>query len=118
MNDLEGLMIYKQYLELIYYMENITIKYPKCEKSGMVSEIKKFTYDGMEMIILANKEYNKSKRIYILNLIDVDLKMLKVMIRISYKKRYINGNNYKVWSKKISNIGNLLGGWIKICQKV
>ncbi len=25
--------------------------------------------------------------------------------------------NYTAWSKKITNIGNLLGGWIKSCQK-
>lgn len=41
MNELEGLMIYKQYLELIYYTGNITIKYPKSEKESMVSKIKR-----------------------------------------------------------------------------
>ncbi len=117
MNDLEGLTIYKQYVELIYYTENITIKYPKVEKLSMVSEIKNITYNGMRLIILANKEFNKSKRLEILNTIDVELKMLKVMSRVSYKKKYINSNNYKAWSKKITNIGNLLGGWIKSCLK-
>lgn len=105
MNELEGLMIYKQYLGMIYYTENITLKYPKSEKGAMVVEIKRITYNGMRKIILANKEFNKNKRIIILNEIDVELKMLKVMIRVSYKK-------------KIYNIGNLLGGWIKSCLKV
>ena len=106
MNDIEGLMIYKQYLEMIYYTENITLK-----------QIKRITYNGMRMIILANKEFNKNRRIVILNEIDVELKMLKVMIRVSYKKKYINSKNYSAWSKKIYNIGNLLGGWIKSCLK-
>lgn len=118
MNELVGLMIYKQYLEMIYYTENITLKYPKSEKGAMVDEIKKITYNGMRKIILANKEFNKNKRIIILNEIDVELKMLKVMIRVSYKKKYINSKNYSAWSKKIYNIGNLLGGWIKSCLKV
>lgn len=118
MNELEGLMIYKQYLEMIYYMENITLKYPKSEKLSMVSEIKNLTYRGMRKIILANKEYNKGKRLIILNDLDVDLKMVKVMIRISYRKKYISIRNYHAWSKKVTNIGNLLGGWIKICLKV
>lgn len=118
MNELEGLMIYKQYLEMIYYTENITLKYPKSEKGAMVDEIKKITYNGMRKIILANKEFNKIKRIIILNEIDVELKMLKVMIRVSYRKKYINSKNYSAWSKKIYNIGNLLGGWIKSCLKV
>ena len=72
----------------------------------------------MRKIILANKEFNKIKRIIILNEIDVELKMLKVMIRVSYRKKYINSKNYSAWSKKIYNIGNLLGGWIKSCLKV
>lgn len=113
MNDVEGLMIYKQYMELIYYMENIVLKYPKCEKLSLVSNIKNNTYLGMKKIIMANKEFNKGKRINILNDLDTDMKILKVLIRLSYKKKYINGNNYRAWSKKISNIGNLLGGWIK-----
>lgn len=112
MNDVEGLMIYKQYMELIYYMENIVLKYPKC----LVGNIKNNTYLGMKKIIMANKEFNKGKRINILNDLDTDMKILKVLIMLSYKKKYINGNNYRAWSKKISNIGNLLGGWIKSCR--
>jgi len=117
-NDLEGLMIYKQYLEMIYYTENIVKKYPKSERLSLVSNIKDNTYSGMKKIILAQKEYNKSKRIIILNELDSDLKMLKVLIRISYKNKYINNKNYSAWSKKIMNISNLLGSWIKSCLKV
>lgn len=118
MNDLEELIIYKQYLEMIYYMEMITIKYPKCEREGLVSVIKKYTYEGMKLIIKINKEFNKNKKIEILNELDVILKMLKVLVRVSYKRKYITSSNYKAWSKKITNIGNLLGGLIKVCLKV
>ncbi len=47
MNELEGLIIYKQYIELIYYTEVITVKYPKVEKYSLVSKIKNITYNGM-----------------------------------------------------------------------
>ncbi len=110
-------MIYKQYLEMIYYTENITKKYPKSEKLSLVSMIKNNTYLGMKKIILAQKEYSKNKRLIILNGLDSDMKMLKVLIRISYKGKYINVKNYGAWSKKITNICNLLGGWINSCLK-
>ena len=71
----------------------------------------------MKKIILAQKEYNHSKRLTILNELDVDLKILKVLIRVSYKQKYINTKNYSAWSKKIFNIANLLGCWIKSCLK-
>lgn len=52
MNELEGLMIYKQYLGMIYYTENITLKYPKSEKGAMVDELKKIRLIGMNYLNL------------------------------------------------------------------
>ena len=117
-SNLEELIIYKQYLEMIYYTEMITEKYPKVEKYSLVSEIKRNTYQGMKLIIRGEREFVKSKKIEYLKELDVVLKMLKVLIRVSYKRKYINIKNYSAWSKKITNIGNLLGGWIVICRRV
>ena len=112
MNNVEELTIYKQFLELIYYTEQITIKYPKVEKYSLVSNLKNIPYEGMELVIMIYKEYNKQVKIKLLNDLDMKLKMLKVLIRVSHKRKYINGKNYYAWSKKIFNIGNLTGGWI------
>lgn len=112
----EDLIIYKQYVELIYYTEMITEKYPKVEKLSLVTTLKNTTYAGMKNIIDAFKQYNKVDKIKFLNSLDSNLKFLKVLIRISYKRKYISVKNYTSWVKKITNISNLLGGWIKACQ--
>lgn len=117
MNELERLMIYKQYVELIYYTETILKKYPKTEKFSLVQTIKNTTYSGIKKIIESQNEYDKTIRIKILKSLDTDLKFLKVLIRVSYKNKYITVKNYTAWSKKITNIGNLLGGWINSCLK-
>ena len=49
--------------------------------------------------------------------LDVILKSMQVFVRISYKNKYINIRNYEAWSKKIYNLGNLLGGWINTWSK-
>ena len=113
----DDLIIYKQYVELIYYTEMITEKYPKIEKLAMVTTIKNTTYEGMKNIIEAFKQYDRQDKIKFLNSLDTNLKFLKVLIRVSYKRKYINNKNYTAWIKKITNISNLLGGWIKACQK-
>ena len=38
------------------------------------------------------------------------MKVLKLLVRISYKQKYINVNNYKAWSKKITEVTNMMGG--------
>lgn len=113
----EDLIIYKQYIELIYYTENILMKYPKCERFALASTIKNTTYEGMRYVLNAFKEYSKDQKVTNLNRLDTCLKMLKVMIRVSYKKKYINAKNYAAWGKKLANLGNLLGGWMKSCLK-
>lgn len=116
-NDVSELIIYKQFMELIYYTEMITEKYPKFEKPSLVANIKNTTYSGIKKVLLIYKSYDKKDKLKYLNELDVELKMLKILIRISFKRRYINKKNYEAWSKKINNIGNLLGGWLNSCLK-
>ena len=112
---LEELIIYQKYIDLIYYTNNLIVKYPKVERYNLVNEIKNTTYKGINIIIEAQKD--KTNRIRLLNSLDVNLKYLIVLIRVSYKSRYINIRNYRAWSYKISVINNLMIGWIKKCLK-
>lgn len=95
MNNEEDLIIYKACLDLIFYTENITIKFPKVEKYSLVSNIKNNTYSIIKRVIMCYKIKDKLKRLTILNEIDVDLKMLKVLVRVSKKRKFISNNNYK-----------------------
>lgn len=117
MYELEDLLIYKQYLELIFYTESILVKYPKLEKNNICVQIKSITYEGMKQIISAQKTRDIKQRLKFLSELDVTMKMIKVLIRVSKKKKYINIKNYTAWSKKLTNICNLLGGWISSCLK-
>ena len=114
---IEDLMIYKQYFEMMLYIEKITIKYPKYEKVSLVRKIKELSYNGMELIIKIQREYNKNIKLSLMKDLDVILKSMQVFVRISYKNKYINVKNYEAWSKKIYNLGNLLGNWINSCLK-
>lgn len=115
--ELENLKIYHQYIELINYTYMILEKYPKNAKTSVGKDILNYTFSGMKNIISTYKYYDKEKKINCLTNLDIDLKMLKVLIRVSYKKKYINIRNYEAWSKKLNNLGALLGGWINSCVK-
>lgn len=114
---LEDMDIYTKYNDLYYYTYLITEKYPKYEKNSLVSDIKHIVYLGFCDIVYAQKNFNKTERLKYLNKLDTELKVLKMLIRISYKRKYININNYEAWSRKITNISNLMGAWIKACLK-
>ena len=115
--NVEELKIYKQYVELIYYTENILMKFPKSERFALCTQIKNATYDGMRSILVSYKEYDRKNKVTALNELDINLKMLKVIIRVSHRKKYINSGNYAAWVKKITNITNLMAGWMSSCAK-
>ena len=49
------------------------------------------------------------------NKLDIDLNIQKIFLRLSYSYKYISKQNYETWAKKITDICNMLGGWIKSC---
>ena len=111
------LVIYQKYVDLIEYSYNLLVKYPKYEKYALVSEIRRTMYNSLRYILYANKISDKYSRISILGKLDAEIAMMGFFVRFSYKNKYINTNNYYTWSKKIEEIGRILGGWIKSCLK-
>lgn len=116
-NTTTNLKIYQKYLELIYYSNDIVRKYPKCENFSLVKEIKNSLYIGLRNLMYAIKSFQKRDKLKYLNELDINLNLLKVQTRLSYKYRYITVQNYETWSTLITDICNMLGAWISSCLK-
>ena len=116
-NNSSNLKIYQKYLELIYYYNDIVRKYPKSENFALVTEIKNSLYIGLRSLMYAIKSYQKQDKLKHLNEFDINLNLLKVHVRLSYKYQYITVKNYQTWSSLITDICNMLGGWISSCLK-
>lgn len=107
-------MIYQKYMDLIEYNYDIIKKFPKSEKFSLAADIKGSMFDAMRCILRANKIYgNRDKRLDILNMLDAEIQLQKVFVRIAHSNKYISNKKYMNWSKKLDEIGRILGGWIK-----
>ena len=111
------LLIYQKYVDLIEYGYKLLIKYPKYEKYALASEVRRNMYQSLKYILYANKIANKYNRLDILNRLDAEIAMQSFLVRFSFKNRYINTSNYYEWSKRLEEIGKILGGWIKSCLR-
>lgn len=116
-NKKNNLEIYQKYSELIDYTYNLVKKYPKYETFVLVQEIKCNMISGLKNLMYAIKIYNIHRKLDYLNEFDINLSLFKFYIRLSYKYQYISLQNYQTWSKLITDICNMLGGWINSCQK-
>ena len=114
----DRLVIYQKFTNLIYYSKNLLNKYSKSERFDLCSDINNVLYKNLKNIIYEWKAYSNHEKLKYLRETDVNLVFLKSLITISYKYEYISQKNYMVWNDKISEIGKLLGSWMKTCQKV
>lgn len=69
--------------------------------------------DILRYIIRAGKSTTKKRLLYDA---DVELVILRYYIRIAYDQEYISGHTYGVAAKKLTEIGKMLGGFIKSVQ--
>lgn len=112
---IEELKVFQDSEFLLKYIYMITQKYPKYEKNALVSDIKRQSFDITKNIVYAQKVENLENKINYLSIVDADLKTLLVLVRISYKNKYINSQNYSSWSKIIARIDNSITAWERRC---
>ena len=114
-----SLVLYQKYVDLLEYAYNLLLKYPKGEKFAMVVSIKNSMFNTVRLILFTNKIFeNNQRRLESMNHIDAEIQLQKLFVRMSHQHKYINNDNYKEWSRRLDEIGSLLGGWIKVvCQK-
>jgi len=116
MSSKEELILIPKYEKYMQYMIETIIKMPRTEKFSIGNEFKTVMYKMLENILYINKIEN-SKRLYYLNLIDAELNVQRIMIRIMQKNRWIDDKKYKVSMEQLYEIGKILGGLIKYYAK-
>lgn len=85
-------------------------QFPKSERFILAADIRKSMYRMLRYTIIASKRYHKKTTIQEL---DIELAVLKNMVRVSYDLQYMNIKKYENWSRQLSEIGKMTGGWLK-----
>lgn len=86
--------------------------FPKQEKFSLGSLIEKTNLEILEKTILA--AYSpKNEKIDLLRLASNKNDLLKYLIRLAHDFRCFNTKQYFLLEEEISEIGRMLGGWLK-----
>lgn len=110
-NDaMDNLIIYQKVYDFTLYLFPIVDKFPKHEKFVLSTQIKGCVLDVGRLIIRANKA--KEKRA-LLDEVDVRLEELRFLLRLSHDRKYLSHKSYEYGGRLVSEIGRLLGGWIR-----
>lgn len=110
---MEQLVLSQKIYDFLLYIYPIIGRYPKFEKFTLQTQTKNCVVDIQRAVIRGNKSSTKKSHLYEA---DALLEELKMLIRLAHDLRYIPPRQYEVISKKVSEIGRLLGGFIKSVQ--
>ena len=96
----------------IQYMLDVMIKLPRTEKFSIGTEYKQSMYRMISAIIYLSK-VSQEKRLEYVNLVDMELNVQRIYLRIMYNNRWIDEKKFKFAIDSIYEIGKIVGGLTK-----
>lgn len=112
MNQNGELIIIPKYEKYMQYMIDVIFKMPRIEKFNIGNEFKTIMYKTLEDILYINK-IEISKRMYYLNLIDAELSVQRILLRLMQKNKWMDEKKFRISMEMLYEIGKILGGLIK-----
>jgi len=89
-----------------------TQKFPKSVRFTFSSRIDNLVLDILESVVEACYS-PKAEKLASLRAADLALAKLRVMLRLSHERRYLDSRGYEYLMRGIDEAGRMLGGWRK-----
>jgi len=107
---IEDLILYQKIYDFILYSFPILKKFPKSQKWVLAQDIQKSLINLQKYIILAHRNYYRRD---MLKKADVELEIIRCLIRLSKDLKFISIQRYGVFCIKLEEIGKIFGGYAK-----
>ena len=106
------MVIFTRTYDLITWLLPATEKFPRSQRFVVTQRLHNSLLDFQEIIIEANALRNK-ERLRKLKLADAELRKLRLYLRLCQRWGWLSDGQYRHVSVMVSEIGKLLGGWLK-----
>jgi len=98
--------------DLILWMIPHVQKFPRAHRFGLGERVQRLLLDFQDSLVAAGKSRTETRQASLLKA-DIQLEQLRVWIRISHELNLMTLAQYEHVSRLISEVGRLLGAWIK-----
>lgn len=85
-------------------------QFPKSQRYVLAARIDSSMVAALELILRANLRHHKKTTLADL---DTELHVLRHLVRLAHRRRYIDTRRYENWARHLDEVGRLVGGWIK-----
>jgi hypothetical protein len=95
------------------YMNGVLRNFPKAEKYAMAADIRHVLWEAGGLLNRAGEIPQKSRKLVLVEKADERISDLKFMVRMGMELEFVPFEKYKNFSLMITEVGRMLGGWLK-----
>ncbi len=110
MNETPQSPIFAKTSAFILWVLQHTESFPKSERFRLAKRIEDSVFDFYESLITTVKARDKK---HTLLMADLQLDKLRLYLRLAHQRRLTNHDQYFFAAESLTEIGKLLGGWMK-----
>ena len=110
MTDAPQSPIFAKTSNFILWILQHTEGFPKSERFRLAKRIEDAAFDFYEELITAVKSGDKKRHLL---MADLELDKLRLYMRLAHQRKLTNHDQYLFAADSLTEIGKLLGGWLK-----
>ena len=111
MQKMEELVVITKTYDLILWSCSHTSRFPRQHRFVLGEKLERTLYDLLETLIQA--KYTRDRK-GLLDDANLKLEVLRFQVRLAKDLQCLRANSYEFASQQINEIGNLVGGWLKL----
>ena len=108
----DKMVIFTRTYDLLTWLLPLSEKFPRSQRFVITQRLQQSVLDFQELIIEANAMRGEL-RAEKLRSADVELRKTRLYLRLCERWKWINPGQYHHVSEMVTEIGKLLGGWLK-----
>lgn len=106
------MVIFPRTYDLLSWLLPRSERFPAAQRFVVTKRLQDAALDFQETIFLANA-HSSRQRLAHLQDADAHLNKLRLYLRLAHQWQWITAGQYEHVSKMVTEVGRLLGGWIK-----
>jgi four helix bundle protein len=104
--------IFTRTFDFLTWLLPVTNHFPRAHRHTLTQRLLNAAFDLRETLEAANRK-SGSERLELLHQADAVLDRVRVYLRLAVKWGWLSGGQYQHVAGMVTEIGKLLGGWIK-----
>ena len=109
---MEEMVIFTRTYDLLLWLLPRCERFPKAQRFVLTKRLEDAALDFQEMLFLANAHSGRTRLTH-LQTADAHLNKLRLYLRLVRQWEWLTAGQYEHVSKLVTEIGKLLGGWLR-----